>query len=66
MSDRFIPVELAAKRLCVCGETIRRWFRAGKIAGVRYPSGQYRISVAAVDQILQHSTQASTPSTPTE
>jgi len=32
-----------AEYLCVTEDTIRAWLRAGKIAHVRLPDGQYRV-----------------------
>jgi excisionase family DNA binding protein len=35
MSDRFLTPEDAAKRLSISPKTLRDWFRAGKIRGVK-------------------------------
>ena len=36
-------VPAMAEYLCVTEDTIRQWLRAGKIAHVRLPDGQYRV-----------------------
>ncbi len=52
MTDTYVSVRTAAKRLSVCEETIRRYVKAGKIAGRRNPGGHFRISAAAIENIL--------------
>jgi len=56
---RLISVAVAARRLQRCPATVRHWLKTGKIAGVRYPSGQYAVSAAAIEKILSQSIEVS-------
>ena len=44
--------EEVARRFRVCGESIRRWARAGRIPAFR-AGGQYRYDLAAVEEALR-------------
>ncbi len=41
--EPLFDVSVVAKKLGVCGETVRSWIRAEKIAVVRTPTGRYKI-----------------------
>jgi excisionase family DNA binding protein len=51
-AEKLLTVAIAAKRLDVCTETVRRWVKAGRLPSLRYPSGQFRIPESAVEKIL--------------
>ncbi len=44
--------EEVARRFRVCGESIRRWARSGRIPAFR-AGGQYRYDLAAVEEALR-------------
>jgi excisionase family DNA binding protein len=52
-TERLLSVACAAKRLCVCPRTIRRWIAAGKLRAGRYPSGRVWVSSATVAKIRE-------------
>ena len=41
--SNYIHVKEAAELLGVCGDTLRRWDKAGKLQSVRHPINQYRL-----------------------
>ena len=42
-------VTLAARKLSVCPETVRRLLKAGSLPGIRLPSGTYRVSAVGLE-----------------
>jgi excisionase family DNA binding protein len=50
----------AAAFLCVSPRTLRRYLRSGALASYRLPSGQLRISEAALEGLLVESAKRST------
>ena len=53
MPDELLTTTQAAERLNVSRATVARWVRLGLIEAVKLPSGQYRVSAAAVAQLLR-------------
>lgn len=51
-AEKLLTVAMAAKRLGVCTETVRRWVKAERLPARRYPSGQFRIPEGEVEKIL--------------
>ncbi|MGE0451727.1 MAG: helix-turn-helix domain-containing protein [Vicinamibacterales bacterium] len=51
-AERLLTVAIAAQRLSVCGETIRRWIRAGRLEARRLPSGHYKVPERVIENIL--------------
>ncbi len=49
--DDLITISIAARRLTVTRRTILRWIHAGTLLASRYPSGQWRVSSAAIQKI---------------
>ncbi len=52
MTDTYVSVGTAARRLSVSADSIRRWAKSGKIAAIRYPNGYLKISSRAIENIL--------------
>ena len=50
--ERYLRVGEAARRLCVSPQTVRKWFDAGRLEGIRTPSNRRMICELAVDKIL--------------
>jgi len=63
--ERLLPVSVVAKRLNLCGETIRRYIRSGTLKAFRAPghrrAGNYFIPESALRDFL---TTSSTPTSP--
>ena len=53
---RLLRPSIAAKRLGVCTETVKRWLRAARLEGVRSPGGQWRVLEDAVSARLKKTT----------
>ena len=52
-SKRLITCNEAASRLSVSDATVRNWFKAGKLAGIRHAdTGMIRIHADAVDRMI--------------
>lgn len=52
MTDQLVSVGVAAEKLGVSDDTIRRWADAGLLAAIVLPSGHRRFRVADLDVFL--------------
>lgn len=43
MTDRLVPISVAARRLGVCVRTLKRWLSKGYLCGIRSDGGHWRI-----------------------
>lgn len=41
--DNYVTIREAAKMLGVCGATLRRWDKLGKLKAIRHPINGYRL-----------------------
>jgi excisionase family DNA binding protein len=46
-----VPIGVAASRLHVSVDTVRRWETEGKIASTRTPGGQRRFTIAEIKRV---------------
>jgi excisionase family DNA binding protein len=49
----YVSVSEAAKRLCVCPDTIRKWVDAGKLKAYVTPTRHRKILAEDIDRILK-------------
>ena len=52
---QLLSVRQAAEALGTTPRSVRRWIQAGKLAAVRLPGGQWRVSTGALRDALQSS-----------
>ena len=52
MDELLTPGEFG-KHFGVTAQTVREWVKAGKVRGVRLPSGRWKIPYAEVDRIKE-------------
>lgn len=53
---RLIRINIAAQRLGVCQETLKRWLRAGHLKGIKTAGGHWRVPEDEVASRLKTTT----------
>lgn len=58
MSERLLRLSVAGKRLGdVTAKTVQAWIRRGKIAGVKLPSGHWRVPEREIERYINEHVQ---------
>jgi len=50
--EHLVPLPIAAQRLAITVQTLRRWHREGKVQLVRLPSGTLRFPSSRLEELL--------------
>jgi len=48
-----VPVRLAAERVGVTAECVKRWIRRGRLPGFRTPGGHWRVRLADLQHLVE-------------
>lgn len=51
-----LRINIAARRLGVCAETLKRWLRAGQIRGIKTQGGHWRVTEQEISRRLRKTT----------
>ena len=55
--EQLLPLPVAAERLAISIQTLRRWHREGKVELVRLPSGSVRIAASRLASLMKEVSQ---------